>query len=126
MRSLQLRFCAGLLAWIMPGFVVGGPAVAQNDYRGTQQQQFACTPDVFRLCGREIPDVPRIVACLKANQLRLSPGCRAAFAPDPRRPRPDVAPPRDRRDYDQHYYDHREYNREPRDDNGGYDRDDDY
>jgi hypothetical protein len=24
----------------------------------------ACTPDVWRLCGAQIPDVDRIVACL--------------------------------------------------------------
>jgi len=29
------------------------------------EQQMACTPDVFRLCGDQIPDANRIVACLR-------------------------------------------------------------
>jgi hypothetical protein len=47
--------------------------------RGTAEQQMACTPDVFRLCGAQIPDADRIVACLRANVPQLSPGCRAVF-----------------------------------------------
>jgi hypothetical protein len=43
------------------------------------QQQMACTPDVFRLCGAAIPDENRIVACLQANTLQLSAPCRAVF-----------------------------------------------
>jgi hypothetical protein len=63
---------------------IGGVAVLQTpasaqQYRGTAEQQMACTPDVWRLCGAEIPDVDRIVACLRANTPQLSPGCRAAF-----------------------------------------------
>jgi hypothetical protein len=43
------------------------------------QQQMACTPDVFRLCGAFIPDENRIVACLQANTPQLSEACRAVF-----------------------------------------------
>ena len=38
----------------------------------TTAQQEACRPDVFRLCGSDIPDVGRIVACLRGNESRLS------------------------------------------------------
>ena len=38
-----------------------GTAFSQ-EYRGTWEQQRACTPDVWRLCGAQIPDVDRIVA----------------------------------------------------------------
>ena len=31
-------------------------------YTGDQEQ--ACTSDAFRLCGSEIPDVPRVTACM--------------------------------------------------------------
>ena len=79
---------------------VPGATVAQ-EYRGTQQQQMACTPDVWRLCSSQIPDVTRIVACLRANTQYLSDGCRAVFAgpaPESRdrlapRPRGRAAPP---------------------------------
>jgi len=60
--------------------VVAGevPAFSQ-EYRGTLEQQMACTPDVFRLCGAQIPDVNRIVACLQQNTPQLSGPCRAVF-----------------------------------------------
>ncbi|MEH2506133.1 hypothetical protein V1290_004944 [Bradyrhizobium sp. AZCC 1578] len=54
------------------------PAFSQ-EYRGTWEQQMACTPDVWRLCGDQIPDVNRIVACLRQNTPQLSTGCRAVF-----------------------------------------------
>jgi len=79
--------------------VCASPAFSQ-EYRGTMQQQMACTPDVFRLCGNQIPDVNRIVACLRQNTPVLSPPCRAVFEssdsavnpPPPNRPQP-VQPP---------------------------------
>jgi len=46
---------------------------------GTDDQRAACTPDVFRLCGPEIPDVDRIVACLKKEKPNLSKDCKAVF-----------------------------------------------
>ncbi len=54
------------------------PASSQ-EYRGTWEQQMACTPDVWRLCGDQIPDVGRIVACLRQNTPQLSSNCRAVF-----------------------------------------------
>jgi hypothetical protein len=62
------------------GLLVQGAAVAQ-DNRGTMEQQMACTPDVMRLCGAQIPDIDRIVACLRYNVPQLSPQCRAVFEP---------------------------------------------
>ena len=56
----------------------GGAASAQ----GTMQQQNACRPDVFRLCGSYIPNVGAIVACLKGNEARLSEPCREVMFPD--------------------------------------------
>ncbi len=54
------------------------PASSQEN-RGTWEQQMACTPDVWRLCGDKVPDVSRIVACLQQNTPQLSSGCRAVF-----------------------------------------------
>src|SRR5690349_24121057 len=62
-------------------------AAWSQQYRGTAEQQMACTPDVWRLCSDQVPDVNRIVACLQQNAPRLSPGCRAAFQTGPA-PRP--------------------------------------
>jgi len=55
-----------------------GPACAQ-DNQGTMEQQIACTPDVWRLCSSQIPDVNRIVGCLRQNTSQLSAPCRAVF-----------------------------------------------
>jgi hypothetical protein len=55
----------------------GGAALAQ--YQGTPEQRRACTPDVYRLCAGEIPNVRAITACLRRNKASLSPACAAAF-----------------------------------------------
>ena len=66
------------LALSVVSLVGAGAAVAQ-DNRGTPEQQMACTPDVFRLCGAQIPDPDRIIACLRYNTPLLSEPCRAVF-----------------------------------------------
>ena len=63
---------------------IGGAAVLQGaayaqDNQGTMEQQIACTPDVWRLCSSQIPDVNRIVGCLRQNASQLSAPCRAVF-----------------------------------------------
>jgi hypothetical protein len=63
---------------IVGATVIQNPALSE-EYRGTFEQQMACTPDVFRLCGKEIPDANRIVACLRQNTPQLSGACRAVF-----------------------------------------------
>jgi hypothetical protein len=60
------------------GLVAAGPALSE-EYRGTWAQQMACTPDVMRLCSDQIPDVSRIVACLRQNTPSLGNSCRAIF-----------------------------------------------
>jgi hypothetical protein len=54
-------------------------AAFAQEYQGTWEQQMACTPDVWRLCGEQVPDVGRIVACLRQNTRQLSNNCRAVF-----------------------------------------------
>ena len=66
------------LAVVIGGTGIIAPASSQ-EYRGTWEQQMACTPDVWRLCGDQIPDVSRIVACLRQNTPQLSGICRAVF-----------------------------------------------
>ncbi len=60
------------------GIAIQTPAFSE-EYRGTFEQQMACTPDVWRLCFDQIPDVNRITACLRQNTSQLSGGCRAVF-----------------------------------------------
>lgn len=65
-----------LLPCVVTAFAT--PAGA-DEYRGTVAQQMACTPDVFRLCSSDIPDVDRIVQCLRRNMQQLSTACHAVF-----------------------------------------------
>lgn len=65
-------FALAALALVL-GFA--SPAAAQ----GTAQQQQACQPDAFRLCGEFIPDVPKIQACMSRKRAQLSPACRASI-----------------------------------------------
>ena len=58
--------------------IVAHSAAYAEEYRGTWEQQMACTPDVWRLCSSQIPDVDRIVACQRQNTLQISDGCRPA------------------------------------------------
>jgi hypothetical protein len=74
---MRTRIVLGL-AIAMSATGVIAPAWSQ-EYRGTWEQQMACTPDVWRLCSDQVPDVNRIVACLRQNTSQLSNGCRAVF-----------------------------------------------
>jgi len=78
--------------------LVAFSAASAAEYRGTPEQQMACTSDVWRLCSDQIPDVDRIVACLRQNTPQLSDGCRAVFQSNnqerPYIPRGRAAPPR--------------------------------
>lgn len=69
-----------VLSLMLPlGGMLMPSAVSAEPYRGTWEQQMACTGDVWRLCGSAIPDTDRIVACLRQNTPNLSDGCRAVF-----------------------------------------------
>lgn len=108
MRPHQIFLCFAIA--MGGGITLQSTAFAQ-EYRGTWEQQAACTPDVWRLCGAQVPDVGRIVACLRRNTDQLSGRCRAVFAQG------DNAPRRgEDRDYGQRRY--RDYEQR------GYDRDD--
>jgi hypothetical protein len=74
-RTTSKIIGAALIVFTLGG---GGPvaqvAVARQD---------ACRPDVFRLCGSDIPDVGRIVACLRGNESRLSAACHRVMFAEP-------------------------------------------
>jgi hypothetical protein len=45
----------------------------------TPEQRAACTPDAFRLCAGDMPNVSAITACMRKNRSSLSPACKAVF-----------------------------------------------
>ena len=55
------------------------PVASAGAYRGTPEQQAACTPDAFRLCGAYIPDAGKVEACLRQRKSDLGASCRAVF-----------------------------------------------
>ena len=67
-RASALGFLLALMA--------SGSACAQQ---GTPEARRACTPDVYRLCAGEIPNVRAITACLRRKRSSLSAACAAIF-----------------------------------------------
>ncbi|MEA2886806.1 MAG: hypothetical protein QOD11_1166 [Bradyrhizobium sp.] len=85
--DLRVYLGAGLL--VVLSIMGQHRALAQ----GTPEQQAACQPDVMRLCGNFIPDVDRIVACLKTNERNLNPACHDVMFPYvPEEPKPKPRP----------------------------------
>ncbi|MBV9968698.1 MAG: hypothetical protein JO228_01845 [Xanthobacteraceae bacterium] len=68
LTSGAIALAAALVAYSTASFAVG-----------TAEQRAACTPDALRLCSAEIPNIPRIVACLRANRSNLSKPCQSAL-----------------------------------------------
>jgi hypothetical protein len=85
MISVRSMICQSVLvlAAALSGLLLSTAARAY-----TPEQQQACTPDAFRLCGDAIPDVERVTVCMIRNKSQLSPQCRVFFRP----PEPEPAP----------------------------------
>ena len=65
---------------VMLGLLVALAATgASRAELATPEQKRACTPDVYRLCAGEIPNVRAITACLRRQKANLSEACRAVF-----------------------------------------------
>ena len=45
----------------------------------TAEQRSACMSDAFRLCSSEIPDVDRVLICMRSHKTSLSDHCRAVL-----------------------------------------------
>jgi hypothetical protein len=80
-RRIYSGICSGV--YLGAGLFIALSIMGQSRAlaQGTPEQQAACQPDVMRLCGNFIPDVDRIVACLKYNEPNLNPACHDVFFP---------------------------------------------
>jgi len=77
-QSRISRACFTLAAALSASLLSGAA------YAYTPEEQQACSPDAFRLCGDAIPDVDRVTACMIRKKSELSPGCRVYFrSPEP-------------------------------------------
>jgi len=60
-------------------FAVSFSILSTSSYAFSPEAQQMCTGDAFRLCSAEIPDIPRITACMIRNRASLSSGCRTVM-----------------------------------------------
>jgi len=58
----------------------GVSSTASFAFSSEAQQQ--CTGDAFRLCSSEIPNIPKITACMIKHRSDLSAGCRTVMDRD--------------------------------------------
>jgi hypothetical protein len=67
-------------AGLVLGFVVSFSALSSSSsFAFSAEAQQMCTGDAFRLCSSEIPNIPRITACMIKQRSNLSSGCRAVM-----------------------------------------------
>jgi hypothetical protein len=52
---------------------------ASHASEATAAQRAACTPDAFRLCSSDIPNVAAVTACMIKNKPNLSTACKSVF-----------------------------------------------
>jgi hypothetical protein len=70
---------AGLVA----AFALAFSALSSSaSFAFSPEAQQMCTGDAFRLCSSEIPDIPRITACMMKQRANLSAGCRTVMDRD--------------------------------------------
>ena len=70
---------AGLVA----AFAVAFAALSSSQsFAFSAEAQQMCTGDAFRLCSSEIPNVPKITACMFRHKAELSAGCRTVMERD--------------------------------------------
>ena len=55
---------------------------ATSSFAFSSEAQAQCTGDAFRLCSSEIPNVPKITACMFKHKAELSTGCRSVMDRD--------------------------------------------
>jgi hypothetical protein len=66
-------------AALIAALVVSFSTLSTSSYAFSPEAQQMCTGDAFRLCSAEIPDIPRITACMIKNRASLSSGCRTVM-----------------------------------------------
>jgi hypothetical protein len=64
-------------AGLVLAFAVSFSALSSSSsFAFSAEAQQMCTGDAFRLCSSEIPNIPRITACMIKQRANLSSGCR--------------------------------------------------
>jgi hypothetical protein len=67
-------------AGLILAFAVSISALSStSSFAFSAEAQQMCTGDAFRLCSSEIPNIPKITACMVKNRANLSAGCRGVM-----------------------------------------------
>jgi hypothetical protein len=53
-----------------------------SSFAFSEEARSQCTGDAFRLCSSEIPNIPKITACMVRQRASLSSGCRTVMDRD--------------------------------------------
>jgi hypothetical protein len=70
-------------AGLVLAFAVSFSALSSSaSFAFSAEAQQMCTADAFRLCSSEIPNIPKITACMIKHKADLSTGCRAVMDRD--------------------------------------------
>ena len=69
-------------ASLVLAFAVSFSTLSTQSFAFSAEAQQMCTSDAFRLCSAEIPNIPKITACMIKHRSDLSGGCRAAMDRD--------------------------------------------
>ena len=69
--SLALAFAASISA-----------LSSTSSFAFSAEAQQMCSGDAFRLCSSEIPNIPKITACMIKQRANLSSGCRTVLDRD--------------------------------------------
>ncbi|SHN60886.1 hypothetical protein SAMN05444170_0050 [Bradyrhizobium erythrophlei] len=64
---------------LIAAFAISFSMLSTSSYAFSPEAQQMCTSGAFRFCSSEIPDIPRITACMIKNRASLSSGCRAVM-----------------------------------------------
>jgi hypothetical protein len=63
-------------------FVFSFSALSTASFAFSAEAQQMCTGDAFRLCSSEIPNIPKVTACMMKHRADLSTGCRMVMDRD--------------------------------------------
>jgi hypothetical protein len=82
MTSQVLKNCARK-AGVVLAFAVSFSALSPTaSFAFSAEAQQMCTGDAFRLCSSEIPNIPKITACMVKHRSDLSSSCRVVLDRD--------------------------------------------
>ena len=70
---------AGLALAVAASF---SAVTSTSGFAFSAEAQQMCTGDAFRLCSDEIPNIPKITACMYKHRADLSTGCRSVMDRD--------------------------------------------